>query len=119
MSLVFSMAWRNLLRHRGRTALTALMMGMAVAMSMVILCLSEGSRAQMREVLVTGTLGHVQVVDPEWPGRRPMDQAMPGADALVVQGPGGDRWVVNGQKVWISRIQHSDLMILLARTTPL
>ena len=31
----------------------------------------------------------------------------------------GDRYVINGQKVWISRIQHSDLMILLARTTPL
>ncbi len=31
----------------------------------------------------------------------------------------GDRYLVNGQKVWISRIQHSDLMILLARTTPL
>jgi acyl-CoA dehydrogenase len=30
-----------------------------------------------------------------------------------------DRWMINGQKVWISRIQHSDLMILLARTTPL
>jgi len=29
------------------------------------------------------------------------------------------RWVVNGQKVWISRVQHSDMMILLARTTPL
>jgi acyl-CoA dehydrogenase len=29
------------------------------------------------------------------------------------------RWVINGQKVWISRIQHSDVMILLARTTPL
>jgi acyl-CoA dehydrogenase len=29
------------------------------------------------------------------------------------------RYVVNGQKVWISRIQHSDMMILLARTTPL
>jgi len=29
------------------------------------------------------------------------------------------RWVVDGQKVWISRVQHSDLMILLARTTPL
>ena len=28
------------------------------------------------------------------------------------------RWVINGQKVWTSRIQHSDLMILLARTTP-
>lgn len=31
----------------------------------------------------------------------------------------GDRWVIDGQKVWTSRVQHSDLMILLARTTPL
>ena len=31
----------------------------------------------------------------------------------------GDRYLINGQKVWISRVQHSDLMILLARTTPL
>ena len=31
----------------------------------------------------------------------------------------GDRYVVNGQKVWISRVQHSDWMILLARTTAL
>lgn len=30
-----------------------------------------------------------------------------------------DKYVINGQKVWISRVQHSDLMILLARTTPL
>ena len=30
----------------------------------------------------------------------------------------GDRYVASGQKVWISRVQHSDLMILLARTTP-
>ncbi|GGE38427.1 acyl-CoA dehydrogenase family protein [Actibacterium pelagium] len=29
------------------------------------------------------------------------------------------RYVINGQKVWISRVQHSDYMILLARTTPL
>jgi len=31
----------------------------------------------------------------------------------------GERYVVNGQKVWTSRVQHSDLMLLLARTTPL
>jgi acyl-CoA dehydrogenase len=31
----------------------------------------------------------------------------------------GDQYVVNGQKVWTSRVQHSDLMVLLARTTPL
>ena len=30
----------------------------------------------------------------------------------------GDRYVVNGQKIWISRAEHSDLMILLCRTTP-
>ncbi|HYB23842.1 MAG TPA: acyl-CoA dehydrogenase family protein [Solirubrobacteraceae bacterium] len=31
----------------------------------------------------------------------------------------GEGWVVNGQKVWTSRAEHSDLMVLLARTTPL
>jgi acyl-CoA dehydrogenase len=31
----------------------------------------------------------------------------------------GDRYIVNGQKVFISRVQHSELMLLLARTTPL
>ena len=31
----------------------------------------------------------------------------------------GDKYIVNGQKVFISRVQHSDLMVLLARTTPL
>jgi acyl-CoA dehydrogenase len=31
----------------------------------------------------------------------------------------GDRYVINGEKVFISRVQHSDLMVLLVRTTPL
>src|SRR5436305_5547887 len=30
----------------------------------------------------------------------------------------GDHYVVNGQKIWTSRVEHSDLMLLLARTTP-
>jgi len=30
----------------------------------------------------------------------------------------GDKYVVNGQKIWISRAEHSDLLLLLARTTP-
>ena len=30
----------------------------------------------------------------------------------------GDKYVVNGQKVWTSRAEHSDLMLLLARTAP-
>ena len=31
----------------------------------------------------------------------------------------GDQYIVNGQKVWISRVRHSDLLLLLARTTPI
>lgn len=31
----------------------------------------------------------------------------------------GDKYIINGQKVWISRVQHSDLMVLLARTKPI
>lgn len=31
----------------------------------------------------------------------------------------GDHFVINGQKIWTSRAEHSDLMLLLARTTPL
>ena len=31
----------------------------------------------------------------------------------------GNKYIVNGQKVWTSRVLHSDLMLLLARTTPL
>ena len=37
----------------------------------------------------------------------------------AVKSASGDRYFINGQKVWISRVQHSDWMILLARTTPL
>ncbi len=45
-----------------------------------------------------------------------------GTDTLslrtVAERKGNDRYVVNGQKVWTSRAEHSDLMLLLARTTP-
>ncbi len=30
----------------------------------------------------------------------------------------GDKYIINGQKIWTSRVQHSDMMLLLARTTP-
>jgi acyl-CoA dehydrogenase len=44
-----------------------------------------------------------------------------GSDMLSLATTGrreGDHYVVNGQKVWTSRAEHSDLMLLLARTTP-
>ena len=44
-----------------------------------------------------------------------------GSDTLKIQTmavQSGDHYIVNGQKVWISRAEHSDLMLLVARTTP-
>ena len=44
-----------------------------------------------------------------------------GTDTTAIQTTAvrqGDRYLVNGQKVWTSRAEHSDLMLLLARTTP-
>ena len=38
--------------------------------------------------------------------------------AAKVTGVDGDRYIVNGQKIWTSRAEQSDLMLLLARTTP-
>ncbi|HZC83179.1 MAG TPA: acyl-CoA dehydrogenase family protein [Rubrobacter sp.] len=36
----------------------------------------------------------------------------------AVRSPDGDHYIINGRKIYISRVQHSDYMILLARTTP-
>ena len=83
MPLVFSMAWRNLLRNRRRTALTALMMGMAVAMCMTLLAFVGGVQGQLRDVLVRGALGHVQVTDADWPGRRAAHEAIVDAEVQV------------------------------------
>ena len=47
------------------------------------------------------------------------DTAKMKATAVKKSGKSGDRYGVNGQKVGVSRVQHSDWMILLARTTPL
>jgi alkylation response protein AidB-like acyl-CoA dehydrogenase len=44
-----------------------------------------------------------------------------GTDTLSLQTTArrdGDHYVINGQKIWTSRAEHSDLMVLLARTTP-
>ncbi len=38
--------------------------------------------------------------------------------AAKVSGRDGDEYIISGQKIWTSRAEHSDLMLLLARTTP-
>jgi acyl-CoA dehydrogenase len=78
--------------------------------------LRHGSEAQQRKYLPKIASGELRL--------QAMGVTEPGAGTdttkiKTVAVRKGDRYVVNGQKVWTSRLQHSELMILLARTTPL
>ena len=78
--------------------------------------LRHGSEAQKQEYLPKIAAGELRLQS------MGVTEPTTGTDTTKIKTTAvkqGDRYVVNGQKVWISRIQHSDLMILLARTTPL
>ncbi len=78
--------------------------------------LRHGSEAQKRKYLPAIAAGELRLQS------MAVTEPTTGTDTTqlkTVARRQGDRYVVNGQKVWISRIAHSDLMILLARTTPL
>ena len=78
--------------------------------------LRHGSQSQKREYLPKIASGELRLQS------MGVTEPTTGTDTTKVKTTAvrkGDRYLINGQKVWISRIQHSDLMILLARTTPL
>ncbi|MGD2139869.1 MAG: acyl-CoA dehydrogenase family protein [Burkholderiales bacterium] len=78
--------------------------------------LRHGSDAQKREYLPKIASGELRLQS------MGVTEPTTGTDTTRIKTAAvrkSDRYVVNGQKVWISRVQHSDLMILLARTTPL
>ncbi|MGT2509727.1 acyl-CoA dehydrogenase family protein [Cupriavidus basilensis] len=78
--------------------------------------LRHGSAAQKKEYLPKIASGELRLQS------MAVTEPTTGTDTTKIKTTAvrkGDKYVVNGQKVWISRVQHSDLMILLARTTPL
>ncbi len=78
--------------------------------------LRHGSEAQKRQYLPKIASGELRLQS------MGVTEPSTGTDTTKIKTTAerrGDKYVVNGQKVWISRIQHSELMILLARTTPL
>src|SRR5438552_2524113 len=78
--------------------------------------LRNGSEAQKRQYLPKIASGELRLQS------MAVTEPSTGTDTTKIKTTAvkqGDRYVVNGQKVWISRVQHSDFMILLARTTPL
>ncbi|MGH7860219.1 MAG: acyl-CoA dehydrogenase family protein, partial [Candidatus Binatia bacterium] len=79
------------------------------------LLLVEGAEEQKREHMPRLVRGEVR-----W--CQGYSEPGSGSDLASLQTravPDGDDYVVTGQKVWISRAEHSDLMLLMARTTPL
>src|SRR5882724_3292173 len=78
--------------------------------------LRNGSRAQKEQYLPRIAAGELRIQS------MAVTEPTTGTDTTKLKTTAvrkDDRFVINGQKVWISRVQHSDLMILLARTTPL
>ena len=78
--------------------------------------LRNGSRAQKEKYLPGIAAGELRIQS------MAVTEPTTGTDTTKIKTTAvkkDGRYVVNGQKVWISRVQHSDLMILLARTTPL
>jgi acyl-CoA dehydrogenase len=78
--------------------------------------LRNGSRAQKEKYLPRIAAGELRIQS------MAVTEPTTGTDTTKLKTVAlrkGDRYLISGQKVWISRVQHSDLMILLARTTPL
>jgi acyl-CoA dehydrogenase len=78
--------------------------------------LRNGSAAQKEKYLPRIAAGELRIQS------MAVTEPTPGTDTTKIKTTAvkkDGRYVVNGQKVWISRVQHSDFMILLARTTPL
>src|SRR5215472_11520938 len=81
--------------------------------------------AIMEEIQASGCNGaacHAQMYTMGTVLRHGVTEPSSGTDTLslrtIATRDGNDAYVVNGQKIWTSRAEHSDLMLLLARTTP-
>ena len=85
-------------------------------MYVVNVLVRHGSDAQKREYLTKIASGELRLQS------MAVTEPTTGSDTTKLKTHAvrkGDRYIVNGQKVWISRVRHSELLLLLARTTPL
>lgn len=72
-----SVSWRNLLRHRRRTLITAVAMGLGIAMCMATIALQDGLYSRMFDLMVTQSIGHVQVHHPDYPAKKRAHDTLP------------------------------------------
>lgn len=81
MTIVLTLAWRNLWRHSGRTVLTALGVALGLALLLVMLALGDGSHLQMIDSAVRMGSGHVLVQAADYQRRRGIEMMVPAAAA--------------------------------------
>jgi len=87
--------------------------GQMYVMNVLVRYGSEAQRHNFLPKIATGALGMQSMA---------VTEPTTGTDTTKLKTTAvrkGDRYVINGQKVWTSRVQNSDLIVLLARTTPL
>lgn len=96
MWTIVTIAWRNLWRQGRRTLITAVAMGIGVAMSVGMYTFSDGMMRMMFTVMVDQQLGHVQVHHPDYPAKKLLHDTLHGAgerlaavEALGVRGVSG------------------------------
>lgn len=80
---LFAIAWRNLWRHRRRSLITAVGMGIGVAISMAMIALMDGMNAQLFRVLVGQNMGHVQLHAADYPARKQLHDTVGDLDAIL------------------------------------
>ncbi len=124
MKFLWSVAWRNLWRHKRRSLITAFAMAIGVAMCMSMIAWSDGMYDEMFKIMVEQQLGHVQVHHPDYPTKGLVFDALPdraslldkidGLDGTVAASPhidgfallGGAKKSAGGQLVGIDPARH-------------
>ena len=99
MKFLWSVAWRNLWRHRRRSLITAFAMAIGVALCMSMIAWTDGMFAEMFKVMVEQQLGHVQVHHPDYPGKGLVFDSLTGRDALLAEIDGMEGTVAAGPRI--------------------
>ncbi len=81
--MILRMAWRNLGRHKSRSALTALAMAMVIALSMFMSSMMAGMSNNVSEAVVDRAVGHVHINHVDYPDSVSPYDALPNAGKLL------------------------------------
>ena len=81
--MIFSMAWRNLWRHKRRTLLTASSMAVSVSVCIILSGFTGGFIEAMREAIIDRQLGHVQIHHPDFPSSASPYDTVSDADGVL------------------------------------